>query len=264
KFSFLLHLSLTRRKPSQHCLISMGRGKIEIKKIENTTNRQVTFSKRRGGLLKKARELSVLCDAQLGLIIFSSSGKLFEYSSEQNSMRQIIDRYQKVSGTRIEERDNQQQIRTEMMRMRDETTQLQASMRQYKGENLASLDYNDLHQLEEQLEVSVNKVRARKNQLLQQQLDNLRRKEQILEEQNSYLYRSLMDHQEAVERQHAVMEQKAVVEQPILEHFGLYGDEHARNLLQLSPLSPQLHYRLQPTQPNLQEISLSRPGLQLW
>jgi hypothetical protein len=40
----------------------MGRGKIEIKRIENTTNLQVTFSKRRNGLLKKAREISVLCE----------------------------------------------------------------------------------------------------------------------------------------------------------------------------------------------------------
>ncbi|KAH9325782.1 hypothetical protein KI387_005960, partial [Taxus chinensis] len=59
----------------------MGRGKIEIKRIENSTNRQVTFSKRRGGLMKKAHELSVLCDAELGLIIFSNTGKLFEYAT---------------------------------------------------------------------------------------------------------------------------------------------------------------------------------------
>lgn len=59
----------------------MGRGKIEIKRIENPTNRQVTFSKRRGGLLKKANELAILCDAQVGVVIFSSSGKMFEYSS---------------------------------------------------------------------------------------------------------------------------------------------------------------------------------------
>lgn len=59
----------------------MGRGKIEIKKIENTTSRQVTFSKRRGGLLKKAHELAVLCDAEVALVIFSSTGKLFEYAS---------------------------------------------------------------------------------------------------------------------------------------------------------------------------------------
>ena len=59
----------------------MGRGKIEIKKIENLNSRQVTFSKRRNGLLKKARELSVLCDAEVAVIIFSSTGKLYEFSN---------------------------------------------------------------------------------------------------------------------------------------------------------------------------------------
>lgn len=59
----------------------MGRGKIEIKRIENATSRQVTFSKRRVGLLKKARELSILCDAEVALIIFSTSGKLYEFAS---------------------------------------------------------------------------------------------------------------------------------------------------------------------------------------
>ena len=59
----------------------MGRGKVELKKIENTTSRQVTFCKRRNGLLKKAYELSLLCDAEVALIIFSGRGRLFEFSS---------------------------------------------------------------------------------------------------------------------------------------------------------------------------------------
>ncbi|RRT61857.1 hypothetical protein B296_00011017 [Ensete ventricosum] len=59
----------------------MGRGRLELKRIENKINRQVTFSKRRSGLLKKAYELSVLCDAEVALIIFSSRGKLFEFGS---------------------------------------------------------------------------------------------------------------------------------------------------------------------------------------
>lgn len=59
----------------------MGRGRVEMKKIENLSSRQVTFSKRRNGLMKKARELSVLCDAEVAVIVFSSSGKLYEYSS---------------------------------------------------------------------------------------------------------------------------------------------------------------------------------------
>ena len=59
----------------------MGRGRVELKKIENKINRQVTFTKRRNGLLKKAYELSILCDAEVALIIFSARGKLYEFSS---------------------------------------------------------------------------------------------------------------------------------------------------------------------------------------
>ncbi|CAL9048833.1 unnamed protein product, partial [Musa banksii] len=72
------------------------------------TNRQVTFSKRRGGLLKKANELAILCDAQVGVIIFSSTGKLFEYCSPHLSMRQLIERYQRVTNTHFEEINSQQ------------------------------------------------------------------------------------------------------------------------------------------------------------
>ncbi|KDP35959.1 hypothetical protein JCGZ_09931 [Jatropha curcas] len=62
----------------------MGRGKIVIRRIDNSTSRQVTFSKRRSGLLKKARELSILCDAEVGVIIFSSTGKLYDYASTRS------------------------------------------------------------------------------------------------------------------------------------------------------------------------------------
>ncbi|PWA92081.1 hypothetical protein CTI12_AA081670 [Artemisia annua] len=61
----------------------MGRGKIVIRRIDNATSRQVTFSKRRNGLLKKAKELAILCDSEVGLIIFSSTGKLHEFASSR-------------------------------------------------------------------------------------------------------------------------------------------------------------------------------------
>lgn len=61
----------------------MGRGKIVIKRIDNSTSRQVTFSKRRNGLLKKARELSILCDAEVGVVIFSSSGRLYDFTNSK-------------------------------------------------------------------------------------------------------------------------------------------------------------------------------------
>ncbi|KAL2329789.1 hypothetical protein Fmac_017370 [Flemingia macrophylla] len=62
----------------------MGRGRVELKRIENKINRQVTFAKRRNGLLKKAYELSVLCDAEVALIIFSNRGKLYEFCSSSS------------------------------------------------------------------------------------------------------------------------------------------------------------------------------------
>ncbi|KAL5707392.1 hypothetical protein ACHQM5_018296 [Ranunculus cassubicifolius] len=61
----------------------MGRVKLQIKKIENPTSRQVTFSKRRNGLLKKAYELSVLCDVDVALIMFSPSGRLSLFSGKK-------------------------------------------------------------------------------------------------------------------------------------------------------------------------------------
>ena len=61
----------------------MVRGKTQLRRIENATSRQVTFSKRRNGLLKKAFELSVLCDAEVALIIFSPRGKLYEFASSR-------------------------------------------------------------------------------------------------------------------------------------------------------------------------------------
>lgn len=72
----------------------MGRGRVELKRIENKINRQVTFSKRRNGLLKKAYELSVLCDAEIALIVFSSRGKLYEFGSAGYSSSSSSSSYQ--------------------------------------------------------------------------------------------------------------------------------------------------------------------------
>ena len=59
----------------------MGRKKISIQRISDERNRQVTFTKRKFGLMKKAYELSVLCDCEISVIIFNSHNKLFQYAS---------------------------------------------------------------------------------------------------------------------------------------------------------------------------------------
>ncbi|XAR62295.1 hypothetical protein NMG60_11017008 [Bertholletia excelsa] len=70
----------------------MGRVKLQIKRIENTTNRQVTFSKRRNGLIKKAYELSVLCDIDIALIMFSPSQRLCHFSRKRR-IEDVLCRY---------------------------------------------------------------------------------------------------------------------------------------------------------------------------
>ncbi|XBI46003.1 hypothetical protein VPH35_110346 [Triticum aestivum] len=242
----------------------MGRGKIEIKRIENATNRQVTFSKRRGGLLKKANELAVLCDARVGVVIFSSTGRMFEYSSPASSLRDLIEQYQNATNSQFEEINHDQQIFVEMTRMRNEMEKLDGAIRRYTGDDLSSLSLADVNDIEQQLEFSVAKVRARKHQLLNQQLDNLRRKEHILEDQNSFLCRMISENQHGSDRKMAVMPPVLSMLTPAFPATPYYtGEESSSTALQLTSPQLQLHaaeaagFRLQPTQPNLQDPACS-------
>ncbi|XP_043692815.1 agamous-like MADS-box protein AGL62 [Telopea speciosissima] len=73
------------RKPS------MGRQKIEIKRINCEFSRQVTFSKRRAGLFKKASELCTLCGAEIAILVFSPAGKVFSFGHP--NVESIVDRF---------------------------------------------------------------------------------------------------------------------------------------------------------------------------
>ncbi|KAF1774429.1 hypothetical protein PC129_g10091 [Phytophthora cactorum] len=81
----------------------MGRKKIQIKRIEDDRNRQVTFAKRKNGIFKKAMELSKLCDCEIALIVFDSNEKLYQYSS--TSVDQILLKYTEY-GEPYETKDN--------------------------------------------------------------------------------------------------------------------------------------------------------------
>ncbi|KAL6843899.1 hypothetical protein ACP4OV_026470 [Aristida adscensionis] len=256
----------------------MGRGKVELKKIENQTNRQVTFSKRRMGLLKKANELAILCDAQIGVIIFSGSGKMYEYSSPPWRIENIFDRYLKAPSTRFEEMDIQQKIIHEMTRMKDESNRLRILMRQYMGEDLALLSPQDLSSLEQQIEFSLYRVRLRKQQLLDQQMlemHHIRVRENkddvsmidqygmhISEDQSDYLCH--MNMATARQQGQAAAEMAASAKPPFpwwdVGGGGsqLYGQdaESSMTALQLSPQLRGGELKLQPLQPNLQDATL--------
>ena len=72
----------------------MGRKKIQIQPIKDDRNRQVTFLKRKHGLMKKAYELSVLCNCEVALVIFPPNNKLIQYSS--SDMDKLLKQYEEV------------------------------------------------------------------------------------------------------------------------------------------------------------------------
>lgn len=172
----------------------MGRGKVVVRRIENSTNRQVTFSKRRNGLLKKARELGVLCDAEVGLIIFSNTSKRYEFAT--SSMKSIIERYEKYNVNSFEKShinafqyDNIWQ--KEVTQIKDELKRLQNQNRHLLGEDLSVLSVKDLHHLEQVLELSLQRVRDRKDKILNDELEELSQKERCLLEENMKLHRMI-------------------------------------------------------------------------
>ncbi|KAL5546336.1 hypothetical protein UlMin_006023 [Ulmus minor] len=174
----------------------MGRGKIEIKKIENINSRQVTFSKRRNGLFKKANELSVLCDADVAVVIFSCTGKLYKFSSK--SMEHILSRYNK--GTKNAERpmevvsrEDQAEAEHDAEALRDEVEMLRLSCMRLMGKELDELSFKQLQQLEEQLSQSVLSIKDKKEQLLMEQLNRSRLQEQKTMMENENLHRELME-----------------------------------------------------------------------
>ncbi|EXC16652.1 MADS-box protein SVP [Morus notabilis] len=135
----------------------MAREKIKIKKIDNVTARQVTFSKRRRGLFKKAQELSVLCDAEVALVVFSSTGKLFEYSS--SSMSDLIER-RNIQHNNPQQLDLELQLHYNMNRFRlsKEVEDKSLKLRQMMGVDLQGLTLDELQQLEKKLEAGLTRV----------------------------------------------------------------------------------------------------------
>nr|AMO12829.1 PISTILLATA-like MADS-box transcription factor PI-1 [Pharus virescens] len=166
----------------------MGRGKIEIKRIENTTNRQVTFSKRWNGILKKAREISVLCDAEVGVVIFSSAGKLYDFYSPRTTLPKILEKYQTNSGKILWD-DKHKSLSAEIDRIKKENDNMQIELRHLKGEDLNSLPPKELIAIEEALTNGQTNLRDKQMEHWRM----LRRNGKIMEDVNKLLAFRLPD-----------------------------------------------------------------------
>ncbi|EOX98676.1 MIKC mads-box transcription factor, putative isoform 2 [Theobroma cacao] len=180
----------------------MTRQKIQIKKIDNTAARQVTFSKRRRGLFKKAHELSTLCDAEIALVVFSATGKLFEYSS--TSTGQVIERRnlqsERTNGLdRVPSLEMQIESSAHAM-LGKEIAEKNRELRHLRGEELQGLNLEELKHLEKLLEAGLSRVTETKDERFLKEISNLKRKGAELMEENQQLkqqqlYLSKANHQ---------------------------------------------------------------------
>ncbi|KFK26266.1 hypothetical protein AALP_AA8G224700 [Arabis alpina] len=204
----------------------MGRGKIEIKRIENANNRVVTFSKRRNGLLKKAKEITVLCDAKVALVIFASNGKMTDYCCPSMDLGAMLDQYQKLSGKKLWDAKHEN-LSNEIDRIKKENDSLQLELRHLKGEDIQSLNLKNLMAVENAVEHGLDKVREHQMEVLMTK----RRNGKMLEEEHRQLNFQLQQQEMAI-----ASNARGIM---MRDHDGQFG------------------YRVQPIQPNLQEKIMS-------
>nr|XP_043609291.1 agamous-like MADS-box protein AGL27 isoform X1 [Erigeron canadensis] len=162
----------------------MGRRKLEMKRIEDKSSRQVTFSKRRSGLFKKAHHLSLLCEVDIAVIVFSARGKLYEFStaassSSNNSVEQILSRYQK-SCLEAQERTVRTADKDLYKEFRTCKELLQIVDRLVEENNTEELSVDYMTQLELELDDALVQTRLRKTHLMMEYISTLQEKQKKL------------------------------------------------------------------------------------
>ncbi|KAG6686199.1 hypothetical protein I3842_11G005600 [Carya illinoinensis] len=174
----------------------MGRGKVELKRIENPTSRQVTFSKRRNGLLKKSLELSILCDAEVAILIFSPSGKAYQFAS--HDMNRTIARYRREVGFPLssDQRSVSMEFwKTEIEELKRSANLLETRLKHLAGEDLSMLGMKELKQIERQIKTGVERIRSRKRRIMSENIKLLKIKQKALQEENSRLQKRVKLHE---------------------------------------------------------------------
>ncbi|KAG8092706.1 hypothetical protein GUJ93_ZPchr0012g21885 [Zizania palustris] len=166
----------------------MARERRAIRRIESAAARQVTFSKRRRGLFKKAEELSVLCDADVSLIVFSSTGKLSQFAS--SSMNEIIDKYTTHSKN-LGKPDHQRPSidlnleHSKYSSLNEQLAEASLQLRQMRGEELEGLSVEELQQMEKNLEAGLQRVLCTKDRQFMEEISALQQKGIQLAEDNT-------------------------------------------------------------------------------
>nr|AIZ95433.1 MADS37 [Apostasia odorata] len=145
----------------------MGRVKLKIKRLENTSGRQVTYSKRRAGVLKKAKELSILCDIDILLLMFSPTEKPTLCLGECSNIDDIITKFAQLTS---QERAKRELESLEALKKTFKKLDHDVNIQDFLGsscwadpEKVNSID--QVRQMEETLRESLNRIQMQKEYL---------------------------------------------------------------------------------------------------
>ncbi|KAJ4708903.1 MADS-box protein [Melia azedarach] len=173
----------------------MGRRKLRIRRLESMKARQTKYSKRKIGLLKKAKELAVLCDTDLSLLMFSPTGRPSLYVGQNNDLSTVLERLSKLS---IEDREERRGYTMKLLKkiyansevdprnfsldrkdvlkvqedhlreLKEKLSEKSRILREWKNPHNVK-DLAQINIMEEHLIGSLNKIRIKKRQLIQEQ-----------------------------------------------------------------------------------------------
>ncbi|KAL9677795.1 hypothetical protein QQ045_015631 [Rhodiola kirilowii] len=231
----------------------MDKGKRVIRRTENVRTQQGTFNRRCESLFTQANELAAVCDADVGIIVFSNSGDMSLYCNETSSLERVVDRYKSRTGSealRSQQHytDPASSILGELVELRDGISNIAHSLVNYTSvDNWRHMKLNDMDRLERELRSAITEVQVRKDQLLQQELKILQKREQMLAEENQRMYnlihvydagRQQQDQQDLLQTMVVASSSQHQVQNDVLNQFPFAGEEQPSIVLHLATLQP--------------------------
>ncbi|KAK8973183.1 hypothetical protein V6N11_049530 [Hibiscus sabdariffa] len=148
----------------------MGRRKLKIQRLETMKARQATYSKRKTRIVKKAKEISVLCDVDVALLMFSPTDKPTLFVGQEKGLSAVLERLSKLPFEEREESspqdasDNPLKLYEEQLReLRERLAEKSKILSDWKDPNNVE-DLAQLNLMEEHLIASLGGIRKKKGQ----------------------------------------------------------------------------------------------------
>ncbi|KAK8991557.1 hypothetical protein V6N11_062564 [Hibiscus sabdariffa] len=147
----------------------MGRRKLKIQRLETMKARQATYSKRKTGIVKKAKEISVLCEVDVALLMFSPTDKPTLFVGQEKGLSAVLERLSKLPFEEREERRGytMQLYEEQLGELRERLAEKSKILRDWKDPNNVE-DLAQLNLMEEHLMASLGGIRKKKGNEEQQ------------------------------------------------------------------------------------------------